>query len=170
SVQITFMASTRSHASLWRITKAVPWLAISSSFQPLPTQETAARDLVDRRDQLGKTWPRRCASFSPSWRRSRTRWPAMHFVSLSIGCDDLRTSRPPRLRAWQHLLDQQTGLGQDGVVIAAQWPQDELRYAGVDIFGKAREDRVGIADREHVSGGAAGEFDVGIHRAGDGPR
>jgi hypothetical protein len=36
AVQITFMASTRSRASLWRLAKTVPWLAISSSFQPLP--------------------------------------------------------------------------------------------------------------------------------------
>ena len=35
-VQISFMASIRSRASLWRLAKAVPWLAISSSFQPLP--------------------------------------------------------------------------------------------------------------------------------------
>src|SRR6202048_1442449 len=42
------MASTRSRASLWRLAKAVPWLAISDA-----EQETAARDLVDRSDLLG---------------------------------------------------------------------------------------------------------------------
>jgi hypothetical protein len=34
--------------------------------------------------------------------------------------------RPARFRARQHLLDELTGLGQKCVVIAAEWPQDEL--------------------------------------------
>src|ERR1700722_8020618 len=108
--------------------------------------------------------------FSLSWRRSRTRWPAMDFVSLSIDRGDLRTSRPPRLRARQHLLDEQTGLGQDSVVAAAARAQNELRHAGVDVFGDAREDRVGVADRERVRGVASGAFGVGIHRASDAGR
>ena len=36
-VQIAFMASIRSRASLWRVSKTVPWSSISSRFQPLPT-------------------------------------------------------------------------------------------------------------------------------------
>src|SRR5450432_1667076 len=92
------------------------------------------------------------------------------FVSLSIGRGDLRTSRPPRLRARQHLLDQKTGLGQNCVVIAAKWPQNELRHAGVDVFGDAREDRVGVADRERVFSVASGAFGVGIHRPADAGR
>ena len=75
--------------------------------------------------------------------------------------------RPARFRARQHLLDQQTGLGQKCVVIAAEWPQDELRHAGVDIFGNARENRVGVADRERVRGVTPGAFGIGIHRLAD---
>ena len=75
--------------------------------------------------------------------------------------------RPARFRARQNLLDQLTGLGQKCVVIAAEWPQDELRHAGVDIFGDAREYRVGVADRERVAGVTSGTFGVGIHRPAD---
>ena len=52
-VQIAFIASIRSRASLWRVAKAVPWLAISSWFQPLPTPnrkrppETWSSDATD---------------------------------------------------------------------------------------------------------------------------
>ena len=65
------------------------------------------------------------------------------------------------------MFDQQTALGQDGVFVAAYRSQDELRYAGVDIFGDAREDRVGVADRERVGGVTAGAFGVGVHRPAD---
>src|SRR6478609_9371015 len=75
--------------------------------------------------------------------------------------------RPARFRARQNLLDQLTGLGQKCVVIAAEWPQDKLRHAGVDIFGDAREYRVGVADRERVAGVTTGAFGVGIHRLAD---
>ena len=66
--------------------------------------------------------------------------------------------RPPRFRARQHLLDQQTGLGQDGVVIAAERPQDELGDADIDVLGEARQDRLGVADGEGVPGVATGAF------------
>ena len=36
-VQIVFIASMRSRASLCRVAKTVPWFSISSWFQPLPT-------------------------------------------------------------------------------------------------------------------------------------
>mgnify|MGYP000609058735 CR=1 FL=1 len=36
------------------------------------------------------------------------------------------------------------------VVIAAERPEDELGHAGIDIFGDAREDRVGVADRREA--------------------
>src|SRR5580704_14887775 len=94
----------------------------------------------------------------------------MNIVSLSIGRDDLRTSRPPRLRARQDLLDQQTSLGQDGVVIAAEWPQNELRHPGVDIFGDVREDRISVTDHEGLRGVAAGALGVSLYRPADGGR
>jgi len=94
----------------------------------------------------------------------------MEFVSLSIGRGDLRTSRPPRLGARQHLLDEQTGLGQNCIVIAAEWPQNEFRHPGVDVFGDAREDRVGVADRERTCRVASGALGVGIHRPVDSGR
>src|SRR5689334_5259614 len=87
------------------------------------------------------------------------------FVSLFIAC--FWTFRPARFRAWQHLLDQLSGLGQKRVVVATKRPQDEFRYASIDIFGDAREDRVGVADRERVRGVTPGAFGVGVHRPGD---
>src|SRR6516165_10522671 len=89
------------------------------------------------------------------------------FGALPIGRGDLRWSRPPRLRARQHVLDQPMGLGQNGVVIAAKWPQNELRHADVDVLGEAREDRAGVAEYERVRGVASGAFGVGIHRPAD---
>ena len=80
----------------------------------------------------------------------------MDFVSLSVGCGDLCTSRPARLQTRQHLLDQQPGLRQDGVIIGAERPQDELRHAGIDIFGHPRKDRRGVSDHEHLRGVAPG--------------
>jgi hypothetical protein len=68
------------------------------------------------------------------------------------------------------LLDQQTGLCQESIVIAAQWPQNELRHSRVDVFGDAREDRVDVADRERVRSVASGAFGVGIYRPADGGR
>src|SRR6266481_1809641 len=94
-------------------------------------------------------------------------WPAMDFVSLSVDRGNLWMSWPARFRARQHLLDQQTGLGQNCVVIDAEWPQNELRYAGADIFGDPRQDRVGVADRERVFSVASGAFGVGVHRPAD---
>jgi hypothetical protein len=74
---------------------------------------------------------------------------------------------PPRAAA---LADQQTGLCQNCIVIAAKWPQNELRHTGVDVFGDAGEDRVGVADRERVRSVASGAFGVGIYRPADAER
>lgn len=60
-----------------------------------------------------------------------------------------------------HLLDQQAGLRQDGLVVAAEWPQNELRHPDIDVFGDARQDRISVADRERTCSVASGEFGVG---------
>ena len=46
-------------------------------------------------------------------------------------------------------------------------PQNELRHTGVDIFCNARENRVGVADRERARGVTPGAFGGGIHRLAD---
>ena len=56
------------------------------------------------------------------------------------------------------------------VVIAAERAQNEFGHAGVNIFGNAREYRIGVADRERVCGVTPGALGVSIHRLGDSRR
>src|SRR3954462_12274978 len=87
------------------------------------------------------------------------------FVSLSIAC--LWLFRPTHFRTRQHLFDELTSLRENFIVIATEGTEDELRQPGVDIFGNAREDRIGVADRECMHGVAPGAFGVGLHRLTD---
>ena len=52
-------------------------------------------------------------------------------------------------------------------IVAAQRAQDELRHPDIDVFGEAREDRIGVTDCERVGGIASGAPGVGIHRLAD---
>ena len=76
-VQISFIASTRSRITRKRVSNAVPWCSISSTFQPAPMPKR--KRPPDRRSRLATTLARTMGSCSitrqmpvPSWSRDVT--------------------------------------------------------------------------------------------------
>ena len=92
SVQISFIASTRSRISLKRVLNAVPWSAISSAFQPPPTPN---------RNRPPETWSIEATSFAV-WIGSR--WATRHTPVPSFSARRHRGRRGQRHERVHHLI------------------------------------------------------------------